>query len=520
MTPIEGSDRRRTWLIVGAIVLAAACLRLFALDEQPFWLDEAHTADFTTLTVGELWSFDSPYDTVNTPGYILVMKLWAQVSRSDWWFRALSALAGIATVPVVYLVGARVSSRRAGYVAAAFVAVSGFHVRYSQEARTYTLVTLCAAIALLSVTQLVTQPEGDRATIVRPSWRPIRAPGPSGRRAVTWTDLAWIGYGLAVGVSLHLHSTGIGIPLAANSAVGIWWLTQRPKPTSFARNWIGAHLVAALVYSPWIPGLITQLHLVQTTFWVPEPTIASLTRDTAVVFDAYGAELWRGLSSMTFHIMVLVAVAIVVWFGTRRLALGPRLLIVAFVIVQPMFEALFSLRAPVFLSRTLIWMILGTAVATGVVMTDRSPRLAKIAAVSLVAVQVVGTIGYHAGYEKTAWDRAAAIVADNAGQNDIVLVLAGNTTVAFEHYFDRYDLEIPVISLPWRIPDRSSSGSVLTGDDIARITDLADDHATTWLVLNSVANIQNGVELAPALERASAHHAVHRFTDVQVFEFD
>ncbi len=95
-----------------------ACLRLFALDEQPFWLDEAHTADFTTLTVGELWSFDSPYDTVNTPGYILVMKLWSQVSRSDWWFRALSALAGIATVPVVYLVGARVSSRRAGYVAA------------------------------------------------------------------------------------------------------------------------------------------------------------------------------------------------------------------------------------------------------------------------------------------------------------------------------------------------------------------------------------------------------------------
>jgi mannosyltransferase len=88
-----------------AIVLVGAALRLAGLGAEPFWLDEAHTANFTTLTVSELWSFDDPFDTVNPPGFILLMKIWTQVSRSDEWFRLLSALAGTATIPIVYAIG-------------------------------------------------------------------------------------------------------------------------------------------------------------------------------------------------------------------------------------------------------------------------------------------------------------------------------------------------------------------------------------------------------------------------------
>jgi hypothetical protein len=162
----------------------------------------------------------------------------------------------------------RVANRRVGLFAAAFVALSGYLVRYSQEARAYGLITLLAAVALWAVTQLVAEPVGADAT----PWR--RRPTRGSRRPLTWTDLAWPAYGIAVGLSMHLHNTAVGIPLASNLAVGLWWLTTRPPPPHFARNWIGANLLAVAVWSPWLPGFLTQLGLVQANFWVQQPTVS------------------------------------------------------------------------------------------------------------------------------------------------------------------------------------------------------------------------------------------------------
>ena len=60
--------------------------------------------------------------------------------------RSLSALLGIAVVPLLYLSGRELISSRAGLVAAALAAVNPFLIWYSQEAREYMLlVALCAA---------------------------------------------------------------------------------------------------------------------------------------------------------------------------------------------------------------------------------------------------------------------------------------------------------------------------------------------------------------------------------------
>ncbi len=53
--------------------------------------------------------------------------------------RLPSALAGIATVPVAWLIGSELAGRRAAVLAAALVAVNPLFVWYSQEARAYAL---------------------------------------------------------------------------------------------------------------------------------------------------------------------------------------------------------------------------------------------------------------------------------------------------------------------------------------------------------------------------------------------
>jgi hypothetical protein len=56
---------------------------------------------------------------------------------------------GVATIPVAYLVGRELASRRAGLVLAALVAFNPLLVWYSQEARPYSLFALLGAVSLL-----------------------------------------------------------------------------------------------------------------------------------------------------------------------------------------------------------------------------------------------------------------------------------------------------------------------------------------------------------------------------------
>jgi mannosyltransferase len=63
--------------------------------------------------------------------------------------RSLSAVVGVATIPVIYLCGRELVSRWAGVVAAALGAVSPFLIWYSQEARSYMLFGLLCVVALL-----------------------------------------------------------------------------------------------------------------------------------------------------------------------------------------------------------------------------------------------------------------------------------------------------------------------------------------------------------------------------------
>ncbi len=77
--------------------------------------------------------------------------------------RLPSALAGIATVPVVWAIGSELAGRRAALIGAALVAVNPLFVWYSQEARAYGLFVFFAALAMLCFARLRHRPGGRRA---------------------------------------------------------------------------------------------------------------------------------------------------------------------------------------------------------------------------------------------------------------------------------------------------------------------------------------------------------------------
>ena len=136
------------WLLVGVIAVGA-WLRFATLGHQSYWFDEAQAALELHLSFGSMLNSMVVHET-NPPLYFVLGWLWAHVfGTGEVGLRSLSALAGTAVIPIAYLCGRELVSRRAGLVAAALTALSPFMIWYSQEAREYMLLALLCGASLL-----------------------------------------------------------------------------------------------------------------------------------------------------------------------------------------------------------------------------------------------------------------------------------------------------------------------------------------------------------------------------------
>jgi uncharacterized membrane protein len=116
-----------TWLVGGLIALGAV-LRFSTLGDQSYWFDEAQAAHELHLSLGPMLSAMVDKETA-PPLYFVLGWVWVHVfGDGEVGLRSLSALAGTALIPIAYLCGRELVSRRAGLLTAAFVAVSPFMI--------------------------------------------------------------------------------------------------------------------------------------------------------------------------------------------------------------------------------------------------------------------------------------------------------------------------------------------------------------------------------------------------------
>jgi mannosyltransferase len=142
-----------------AIVLLGALLRFSTLDLQSYRYDEALTAGrvlhpslFTTLSV-------VPNTESTPPFYFFTAWLWSRpLGTGEVALRSLSALAGTATIVVVYLGATTLLPRRVGLIAAAIVAVNPVMIWFSQDARSYALAMLLTALSFLFFAKALRSP--------------------------------------------------------------------------------------------------------------------------------------------------------------------------------------------------------------------------------------------------------------------------------------------------------------------------------------------------------------------------
>ena len=211
---------------MAAATLVAAFLRFFHLGRQSLWIDEAvmwySTGVGTPLTLAGL------LEKTHGPLHAAVLQAWCAIAGdSEWALRAPSAVAGVLVVPAMAWLAALWLGLKAAPAAAWLTAGSPFLVWYSQEARSYSMLTLFVALSSAALLALA------------------RAPRPRAALAYAATSAAGL---------LSSFSYALVGPVHVR-----WWLGG---PAARGRRVkglaIGGVLVAVLAL-PWVPRIVHTL---------------------------------------------------------------------------------------------------------------------------------------------------------------------------------------------------------------------------------------------------------------------
>lgn len=133
-----------------AILVLATVLRLVNLN-QSFWLDEASQAVLASQTVQQIW-FGRSGD-FQPPLFYFLAHFWIYFGKSEVWLRILPIIFGILGVYFLIKMARDIFPyhKNSGLVAGLLLAISPFHIYYSQEFRMYSLVVLLSILAMWSL---------------------------------------------------------------------------------------------------------------------------------------------------------------------------------------------------------------------------------------------------------------------------------------------------------------------------------------------------------------------------------
>ena len=397
-----------TWLLVG-IVGVAAVVRFATLGAQSYWFDEAQAAHELHLSFGSMLSSFNAVETA-PPLYFVVGWVWVHLfGNGAVALRSLSALAGTALIPIVYLAGRELVSSRAGLLAAAFAAINPFMVWYSQEAREYMLVAVFCAASLL--------------------WFARARQDPSRRNVVWWAVFS----GLAL---LTHYFAGF---LVAPEAVWLLY-TARNRATTTA---VAALVVIELAL---VPLLIA--HATHSLLGFIVETPLSIRLQAVPIAFGLGPPfestlLSAGLIGATI-LAAMVIVLLIVGAGADELrGAGVAALLAACVLLLPIIAAL--LGKDFYLERAVIaaWVPLAIVVAAACTTRLRLPGVALAAVLLAGSAYGLIKINTDAAYQRADWRGVASALGAPAGQRAII---------AYDGRLAADPLSLYLHGVPWNQP--------------------------------------------------------------------
>jgi uncharacterized membrane protein len=395
------AELRDTRIMLWLIVALGSFLRLRGLQAKSFWLDEIASVVIARIPGNSFWHWLWTEEG-NMALYYVMLRPWLGIHLGEATVRLLSVLPGIASIPVIYLLGRRLFGRGTGLLSALLLAVSTCAVVYSQEGRSYSWLVLGTIVSTYLFVRLIARP----------------------------TYAMAFAYAFAAGVSFYFHYFGLLVPLAHTVSLLALPKDRRPsKPLAFA----GA-LIAALA-----APVLCMIHIQPAHHldWVAKPSLLELYH--LGVFLA--AESGKGVGPLLLVIeLVLIGLFFCSLWAAKRASsdpdLWPRALIASCLLTPIVISLLVSVVRPVFFHRFLIICLPAWTIAVAVGANSVSQLRWKASAIlAICALSLVSTAQSYSRMRED-WRGAVNFLIDNARAQDVVVYYRGVGYFAAENYRD------------------------------------------------------------------------------------
>ena len=133
-------------LILFIILLIGAFVRFYKLDFRSLWYDEAASLSFTEYSLGDIWT----HRYMAKPIYFILLRAWVNLfGYSEFATRFLAAIFGVLSIFLIYKLAKALFNYRVGLFSALILALSCYHIYYSQQVRNYTLLVLLGLLSML-----------------------------------------------------------------------------------------------------------------------------------------------------------------------------------------------------------------------------------------------------------------------------------------------------------------------------------------------------------------------------------
>jgi mannosyltransferase len=222
------------------IIAIAFILRFYHLSFQSLWLDELHTmieAD-PKRSLSELFNYLKCCDQ-HPPLFFLIEKFAFTIfGHTEFVARLLPALAGTASVWVLYLLGKETANRQVGLTAALLITFNFYNIQYSQEARGYIFAFLFTSLSFLHLIKFFKQQ----------------------------TIKSVVLYALFTLMMLYTHYFGLFVFISQCVIGLIYWLAISKEKTAFFKRCLLALVVIVICFAPWIPFILEMSNI--KSFWI------------------------------------------------------------------------------------------------------------------------------------------------------------------------------------------------------------------------------------------------------------
>jgi len=443
MKSIFSTRQPRLFLIFTLIV--GSFFRFYHLGYESLWLDEGYSVVLARQSAAQIIGGLS--GDLHPPLYGLLLHGWVLVfGDSEAALRSLSVFFGILTLLAAYFLARRLFGERTARYTALIISLSTFHVFYSQEARSYTLMAFLATLSFYFFVRLLDEKN----------------------------RLFSAGYFFSTILLLYTHNFGL-LTLAGQNLLYFGWKFLRHK--SFGTGigvWAGLQALLFLLWAPWIYISVNQAGSIGSESWIARPTLHTILE--ALRFYAGGYRL------LLFYLAALLLATRDI-LKNREFFSGLTLFLwAATVFLTPLAVSL--VWTPVFIPR---YMIAGTVplillAARG--LAGISSTAARRAFLVVLAALCLNSL-YLADHriDKEEWRGAMAYLDSHALAGDLVVVNSAGTPV-IDYYLKRKDLNIRVFPAA---ADRTAmlfdwAGSQVSEKNVHEIADMAAGRDRVWLL--------------------------------------